>query len=104
MMMLDGLPLPPLRRWSMLLVVAAGSLVVPATMADAKTPGATYCFHRVCHRVKTIAETVQAVGQTVTLKASFYDDPRRDRFNPRTETSSGERFRPDAPDNAASPI
>jgi Lytic transglycolase len=38
------------------------------------------------------------------VTASFYDDCRRDRFNPCGLTSSGAVFRPDMPDNAASPI
>ncbi|MHA1573991.1 MAG: hypothetical protein ACTSX8_08350, partial [Alphaproteobacteria bacterium] len=28
-----------------------------ATQAEAKTPGSTYCYHGICHRVKTIEET-----------------------------------------------
>lgn len=72
--------------------------------ADAKGPGHTYCFFNTCHRVKTIAETQSLVGQDLTLVASFYDACGRDRYNPCGLTSSGERFRPEAPDNAASPL
>ena len=72
--------------------------------AVAKTPGARYCFRRICHRVKTIAETRAAVGRTFVVKASYYRDARVDRFNPSNITSSGEYFRADRPDNAASPI
>lgn len=72
--------------------------------AEAKTPGKTYCFVGKCHRVKTIEETRKLIGHTVTLKTSHYDDPKRDRFNPSLLTSSGEYFRSDRPDNAASPI
>lgn len=72
--------------------------------ALAKTPGKVYCFNRTCHRVKTIAETRRDVGRRQSVVASFYDDCRRDRYNPCGLTSSGERFRPHAPDNAASPI
>lgn len=72
--------------------------------AEAKTPGKTYCFYGHCHRVRTIEETRKAIGVQQTIKASFYDDPKRDRYNPSNVTSSGEYFRADKPDNAASPI
>lgn len=75
-----------------------------ADPADAKTPGKTYCYFGKCHTVKTIAETQRLIGSTVTLSASHYDDPARDRYNPSRITSSGEYFRSDRPDNAASPI
>lgn len=86
-------------------VVAAAILpALAATPASAKVPGKTYCFNGVCHRVNTIAEMVALVGQDVTLKASFYDDCKRDRYNPCGLTSSGEKFHPNDADNAASPI
>ena len=72
--------------------------------AQAKTPGHTYCFNKICHRVKTIGETVAAVGQTSDVTASYYDDARRDRLNPSNTTSSGELFQAGRADNAASPI
>lgn len=72
--------------------------------AEAKTPGKTYCFHGVCHRVKTLQETAALVGKDQKFKTSYYDDCKRDRFNPCGLTSSGEVFRPRAADNAASPI
>ena len=72
--------------------------------AEAKTPGKTYCYNRVCHRVKTLAETKALVGREETLHTSFYDDCRKDRLNPCGLTSSGEVFRANTPDNAASPI
>lgn len=75
-----------------------------ATQAEAKTPGSTYCYHEVCHRVKTIEETRSLVGRPQSIMASHYDDCKRDRYNPCGLTSSGERFRPDRPDNTASPI
>lgn len=77
--------------------------LVPAT-ADAKIPGKTYCYKGICHQVKTIPEMVALVGRTETLSTSFYDDCKRDRFNPCGLTSSGEKFRPNDADNAASPI
>ncbi len=82
--------------------MSAASLIA-STAAEAKTPGKTYCFLRKCHRVMTLEETRRAVGQRIILTASHYDDPSRDRFNPRNLTSSGEMFRASAPDNAASP-
>ena len=72
--------------------------------AQAKTPGKGYCFNRVCHRVKTVSETRREIGRDRVLQASHYDDCRRDRFNPCGLTSSGEKFRANDPDNAASPI
>ncbi len=72
--------------------------------AQAKTPGSTYCFYKTCHRVKTIVETQRLIGREHTLPASFYDDCKSDRYNPCGLTSSGEVFRPNAADNAASPI
>ena len=72
--------------------------------AAAKTPGKTYCFLGVCHRVLTLAQTRARVGKKATALASYYDDCRKDRFNPCGLTSSGTVFRPGAADNAASPI
>ncbi len=79
-------------------------LTIAPPEAQAKTPGQTYCFNKVCHRVKTIDETVAAVGKTTDVTASFYDDARRDRLNPSNMTSSGELFQAGRPDNAASPV
>ncbi len=88
-------------------IVALGLLwptgVAISTFVEAKTPGKTYCYHRKCHRVMTLEETRRAIGKPTTLHASHYDDPWRDRFNPRNLTSSGEWFRSGTPDNAASP-
>jgi rare lipoprotein A len=87
--------------------VALGMLwptaLATSKLAEAKTPGKSYCYHRVCHRVMTLEETRRAVGRPIMLFASHYDDPWRDRFNPRNLTSSGEMFLSGAPDNAASP-
>lgn len=82
----------------------ATAIFVAVPAADAKTPGRTYCFNGVCHTVKTLEETRRLVGKTTTLKASHYDDAKKDRFNPSNLTSSGEYFRAGKPDNAASPI
>jgi rare lipoprotein A len=72
--------------------------------AEAKTPGSTYCFYGKCHRVKSIAETEALIGTEETISASFYDSCDKDSYNPCGLTSSGEVYRPDAADNAASPI
>lgn len=90
------------RVTTVLATAAFAFAAIPA--ATAKTPGRTYCFNGVCHTVKTLEETRRLVGKTTTVKASFYDDSRKDRFNPSNLTSSGEYFRAWAPDNAASPI
>jgi rare lipoprotein A len=84
--------------------VLAASLATATTEATAKTPGKTYCFHGHCHTVKTLSETQALVGKTQVIKASFYDDPGNDRYNPSNITSSGAYFRSDKADNAASPI
>lgn len=86
---------------------ALAALIAPALApqaAFAKTPGKTYCFNGTCHTVKSIAEMVALVGQEETVSTSFYDDCQRDRYNPCGLTSSGEKFRPNDADNAASPI
>lgn len=73
-----------------LLALLAG--VIPAAPAWSKVPGAVHCYRKVCHRVKTLAETERLVGQTLFLRTSYYDDPKVDRFNVGVLTSSGERF------------
>jgi rare lipoprotein A len=72
--------------------------------AEAKTPGKTYCINNVCHRVKTRAEMDKLVGYEEVVTASYYDDCKVDKNNPCTPLSSGEEFRADLPDNAASPV
>lgn len=84
--------------------IAGFSVFLFETAAEAKTPGSTYCYYGTCHRVKTIAETQTAVGIKEVVQASFYDDCKNDSLNPCGLTSSGEKFSPDRPDNAASPI
>ncbi len=78
--------------------------IIAADRAEAKTPGAKYCFVGRCHRVATLSETRALIGRDVVLKASHYNDCKKDRFNPCGLTSSGEQFQPQRPDNAASPI
>lgn len=73
-------------------------------VAAAKTPGKTYCYNGVCHRVKTRAEMDSLVGFEEVVVASYYDDCKVDKNTPCTPISSGEEFRPDLPDNAASPV
>lgn len=95
-----GVARSALARVSTVAVMLAGLIVA----AEAKLPGAVHCYNDICHRVRTVAETEARRGIVEPLVASFYDAPERDRFNPRSETSSGARFDPDADDNAASPI
>jgi rare lipoprotein A len=91
---------------SLLLVAATGTAGFCAfpTPASAKSPGKTYCYNTVCHRVKTLAEMDKLVGFEEVVTASFYDDCKVDKNNPCTALSSGEEHRPDLPDNAASPV
>jgi rare lipoprotein A (peptidoglycan hydrolase) len=86
------------------IATALAALALLAPSAQAKTPGKTYCFNGICHRVNTLQEMDSLVGKDQTFKTSFYDDCAHDRFNPCGLTSSGERFRPNDADNAASPI
>jgi rare lipoprotein A len=85
-----------------LATLVVGTAAVPT--ADAKSPGARYCFHGYCHRVGTLAQTDTLVGWRGYLLASHYDSCHLDRLNPCGLTSSGTAFRPDLPDNAASPL
>jgi rare lipoprotein A len=87
-------------------VLAALLFLCPHLSAPvaAKTPGAKYCFSGWCHRVGTLRQTESLVGWRGYLLASYYDDCSRDRLNPCGLTSSGAVFRPDLPDNAASPL
>lgn len=94
----------PFETLAATLAIGLAYLALTPENAEAKTPGKTYCYHGVCHRVNTIAEMVTLVGRDQVFKTSFYDDCKRDRFNPCGLTSSGEKFRPLDPDNAASPI
>ncbi|WP_333795539.1 septal ring lytic transglycosylase RlpA family protein [Hyphomicrobium sp.] len=84
-------------------VLTAGTAAF-STPAAAKTPGKTYCYNKVCHRVKTLPEMEGLIGHEEVVVASYYDDCRVDKNNPCTALSSGEEHRPDLPDNAASPI
>lgn len=88
------------KRWTAGLLLFAMALPAPIS---AKTPGGQHCYKGICHRVKTISETRALIGKTLRLKASHYGHCRSDRYNPCRLTSSGEKFRADAPDNAASP-
>ena len=80
------------------------TLALLAPAAQAKTPGKTYCFNGICHRVNTLQEMDNLVGRDLTFKTSFFYDCKRDRFNPCGLTSSGEAFRANDADNAASPV
>lgn len=104
--MFRSMSLRSLARSNALAAMVAGIAAVagaPGT-TEAKTPGKTYCFNGICHRVNTLQEMSGLVGKDVSFKTSFYDDCKRDRFNPCGLTSSGEVFRANDADNAASPI
>lgn len=88
----------------LLAALATVLMALGAATAEAKTPGKTYCFNGICHKVKSIPEMVTLVGREESLTASFYDHCKRDRYNPCGLTSSGEHVRPGDADNAASPI
>jgi rare lipoprotein A len=83
-------------------MLSAGAAAM--SMADAKSPGARYCFHGYCHRVGTLAQTDTILGWRGYVLASYYDSCHRDPLNPCGLTSSGAVFRADVPDNAASPL
>ncbi|MDQ8697209.1 septal ring lytic transglycosylase RlpA family protein [Hyphomicrobium sp. LHD-15] len=89
-------------------LAGAGAILIAglaaSTVADAKSPGSRYCFNGYCHRVGTLAQTDTLVGWRGYLLASYYDSCKLDRLNPCGLTSSGAVFRPDLPDNAASPL
>jgi rare lipoprotein A (peptidoglycan hydrolase) len=106
--MFRGITRITIRAFSFSALIAAlalpASLVFSANQAEAKTPGKTYCYKGTCHQVKTLDETAALIGREETLTASYYDDCKFDRYNPCGLTSSGEKFRPNDADNAASPI
>lgn len=84
--------------------LSAAAALLWTCPALAKTPGQSYCFRGICHRVLTIEETKRMVARTETVVASFYDDPKVDGANPNIMTSSGERFDPRSDKTVASPI
>jgi len=89
------------------LLGAAAALIVGVAVppaADAKSPGSRYCFHGLCYRVGTLAQTDTLVGWRGYVIASYYDSCHRDPLNPCGLTSSGAVFRADRDDNAASPL
>jgi rare lipoprotein A len=91
-------------RLALGILAAVAVVVTISDTANAKSPGKTYCFGGVCHRVNTLQEMDDLVGKDLTFKSSFYDDCKHDRFNPCGLTASGEVFHPNDADNAASPI
>jgi len=85
-------------------IVGLLAILAWPTEAMAKRPGERHCYGGTCHRVMTLDETEAQVGKLRRIKASHYDDCRRDRYNPCGLTSSGEVFRAHIPDNTASSI
>ncbi len=94
----------PLRGLLALLFIGALFAGIVPSVAEAKTPGTVHCYGGWCHRIHSVEEMDAMVGRRGIVKASYYDDCRRDRFNPCGLTSSGAVFRPHMPDNAASPV
>ena len=92
------------RRTGLLIVLSFICACSALTAVSAKTPGSTYCIEGICHRVMTIEEVEALVGSEEMVSASHYDDCRVDAGNPCSASSSGEEFRPDHADNAASPV
>jgi rare lipoprotein A len=92
-----------IRRFTIAAACLVGLVTLVAPPAAAKAPGKTHCFNGVCHYVKTLGETQRDVGKTIWVKASHYDDAKRDRYNPTNLTSSGAYFQAWKADNAASP-
>lgn len=70
--------------------------------ANAKSPGETHCYNKICHRVKTIHETRQRIGKATKVTATHYDHPSIDRYNTGKYTSSGEVFNAGDPTRASS--
>ena len=87
-----------------LALAAIATSTMLAASAAAKTPGKTYCFNGVCHRVLTLSETRRRIGKHTSVLASHYSDCKVDPYNPCGLTSSGAVFRPSRADNAASPV
>ncbi len=96
--------LSPIATLAFVTLTSSALTVVSFGRAEAKTPGARYCFTHACHRVMTLEQTQAQVGKRTAAVTSFYDDCRRDRYNPCGLTSSGEAYRPGEANSAASPI
>ena len=87
--------------WGLLWGVLVAHPIVPVS---AKSPGGLHCYRLVCRRVLTLTETHRLVGSSRSTIASYYDDPRFDRYNTGQLTSSGERFDASDPGRAASSV
>ena len=51
--------------------IATTGLFAPLFLVQAKSPGETHCYKKICHRVKTIAETRKWVGITTPILATY---------------------------------
>jgi len=92
------------RKTAFFALASTLALLALPSLAEAKRPGGRHCVKGICHRVMTLTETEAQIGKMRHLKASHYDNCRRDRFNPCGLTSSGEVFRSHLADNTASSI
>ncbi len=92
-------------RWP---VVVWATAAVPFAVSveplplEAKAPGVSHCYRRVCHHVKTVEQTRRMIGRTFVVETSFYDLPGLDRYNTGIYTSNGERFDANDPARVAS--
>lgn len=84
--------------------MALAVLAPSASPLEAKTPGKRYCYGDVCHRVLNLKQTIAEIGKIRSYYASHYGNCEDDDYNPCGLTSSGEEYRPDRPDSAASAI
>jgi rare lipoprotein A len=80
------------------------TLIALPTISCAKTPGSTYCFNGICHRVQTIAEVQVLIGREETVGASFFDECKADRAHPCATAILDAGLSADLPGSAASPV
>lgn len=80
------------------------TLVALSTVTAAKTPGATYCFNGICHRVHTVAEVRALAGREEIVGTSFFDECKADAGQPCATAISDPGLSADLPGSAASPV
>ncbi|MEI9902427.1 MAG: septal ring lytic transglycosylase RlpA family protein [Hyphomicrobium sp.] len=84
--------------------VSALMLIALPAISSAKTPGATYCFNGICHRVQTIAEVQTLIGHDEIVGASFFDECKADGLHPCATAISNAGVSAELPGSAASPV